>query len=130
MRSITIFLTAIFLLLPSPGFSKYPRSDTVKAAVGNIREKPSADARVIQRVYRGDTVTIHRLDGKWFYIKLPDDGMILKKGNVCLPRLTKRLKKKKVCSIWPMLILTTSLPFLQRWFVVKIAARSMVAKSI
>ena len=72
MRSITIFLTAIFLLLPSPGFSKYPRSDTVKAAMGNIREKPSVDARVIQRVYRGDTVTIHRLEGKWFYIKLPD----------------------------------------------------------
>ena len=72
MRSITIFLTAIFLLLPSPGFSKYPRSDTVKAIVGNILEKPSADARIIQRVYQGDTITIQRLEGEWFYIKLPD----------------------------------------------------------
>lgn len=72
MRSITIFLTTIFLLLPSPGFSKYPRSDTVKAAMGNIREKPSIDARVIQRVYRGDTLTIQRQEGKWFYIELPD----------------------------------------------------------
>jgi SH3-like domain-containing protein len=73
MRSITVFLTAIFLLLPSPGFSEYPRSDTVKAAMGNIREKPSTDARIIQRVYRGDTVTIHRLEGEWLYVKLPED---------------------------------------------------------
>jgi len=40
--------------------------------MGNIREKPSIDARVIQRVYRGDTITIQRLEGEWLYVKLPD----------------------------------------------------------
>lgn len=72
MRFIAIFLTVLFLLLPSPGFSEYPRSETVKAIAGNIREKPSTDSRVIQKVYSGETVTIQRLEGNWLYVKLSD----------------------------------------------------------
>jgi SH3-like domain-containing protein len=72
MRFITIFLSTLFLLLPSPGFPEYPRADTVKAIVGNIREKPSTDSRAIEKVYQGDTVTIQRLEGNWLYVKLTD----------------------------------------------------------
>ena len=67
-----LILTTIFLCLSSPGFSQDTRTDTVKAAVGNIREKPGTDAPIIHRVYRGDTLTIYRQEGKWFFVKLPD----------------------------------------------------------
>ncbi len=67
-----LILTTIFLCLSSPGFSQDTRTDTVKAAVGNIREKPGTDAPIVHRVYRGDTLTIYRQEGKWFYVKLPD----------------------------------------------------------
>ena len=63
-----LILTTIFLCLSSPGFSQDTRTDTVKAAVGNIREKPGTDAPIIHRVYRGDTLTIYRQEGKWFFV--------------------------------------------------------------
>ena len=69
-----IFLIVYFVIIPRTTPAEdfaYPRSATIQANLGNVRNKPSLKASIIGSVTKGDRVTLIERSGKWLYAILP-----------------------------------------------------------
>jgi len=81
-KALTI-LTATFLFLffitvdSSLGFSskKLPRVEIIKVSIGNLRARPMINSSIVDKLRRGDKVTLMHQKGEWYIVKLSDDRL-------------------------------------------------------
>lgn len=52
---------------------KSPKVGHVRVLVGNIRERPTTKSQIIEKVRKGDKVTLLEQQDEWYIVRLPDD---------------------------------------------------------
>lgn len=79
MRPYKVFLTLLIFAVAQSGFavSTQPEESfhtiTVRVPVGNLREKPSVDARIIYKLTQGTRVAPRLMQGEWLVVQLENN---------------------------------------------------------